>query len=425
MLTHRAATVLGDIPSDWGRDLLRNFLEEQRGGDWGADDGEEALRILRSTNFTDCGDLNFSEVAVRYFSTVKASAFGLRSGDLLVERSGGGPTQPVGRVGFVADDLPGFWFSNFVQLLRADDRKINPQYLSWLLLELHQSGIIERLQHQTTQMRNLDYRDYLRVYLPQPSRPEQETIVRALAACSNCVTLASKKLGTARRLKIALMQQLFKTGLPGRHHQFKETTLGEVPSAWDVVKLKKCGEWGSGGTPDRGNPNYWGGTIPWVKSGEVDYRPIKKTEEHITEAGAASISGALLTRGTLLVAMYGAGVTRGKAALLDVEAYINQAIAFFRGDESTLNEWLLYWFERNYEFVRTFAGGANQDNLSLYLVKNLEIARPQPDEQDLIASILREASAMVDSLTEEISGLQRLRRSLLRSLVTGRVRVRI
>lgn len=161
-----------------------------------------------------------------------------------------------------------------------------------------------------------------------------------------------------------------------------------------------------------------------MKSGEINYRPITDTEEKITDAGAASINGELLAAGTLLIAMYGAGVTRGKTAMLAVQAYVNQAIAFFKGDEQTENEWLLYWFERNYERVRTLAGGANQDNLSLYLLKNLEIARPRRDEQQLIVTILRQASGAISEIEAEVLTLERLKRSLLQNLLTGRIRVR-
>src|SRR5690349_24008916 len=112
MLTHRSATILGDVPKDWDRELLCNLVAEHQGGDWGDDAGEVPLSVLRSTNFTDGGSLDRSNVATRWFTTRNAQAMRLNRGDLLLERSGGGPTQPVGRIGFIAEDLPGHWFSN-------------------------------------------------------------------------------------------------------------------------------------------------------------------------------------------------------------------------------------------------------------------------------------------------------------------------
>ena len=94
MLTHRFRTILGDIPADWDAKPLRSLIAEHFAGDWGDDEGEQAVAVMRSTNFTNDGQLDFSDVATRYFPKDKADQFGLLQGDLLVERSGGGPEQP-------------------------------------------------------------------------------------------------------------------------------------------------------------------------------------------------------------------------------------------------------------------------------------------------------------------------------------------
>jgi type I restriction enzyme, S subunit len=240
MLTHRTRTILGETPSDWGRELLKNLLSDQKGGDWGDDSGEVPIHVLRSTNFTDRGLLNFGDVALRYFGSNKGQTLELREKDILLERSGGSPTQPVGRVGFITQNLPAYWFSNFVQLLRPEASKIDPEFLGWLLLELNRCGLVERLQYQTTQMRNLDYRDYLRVYLPLPDPLEQETIACVLKTANELLAAAETKLLAARRVKAALLQELFVRGIPGRHTRFKQTKIGEVPEEWEVLPLGTC-----------------------------------------------------------------------------------------------------------------------------------------------------------------------------------------
>jgi type I restriction enzyme S subunit len=309
----------------------------------------------------------------------------------------------------------------FASLMPKDG--VDSRFLFYLAQTI--TPTLVRLAAGTTFM-EVSRREIRRVNVCVPSAPaERAAIGRIGAAADDALEIAKSKLNAAQRLKTALMQQLFSDGVPGRHARFNETKLGRIPEGWEVLKLKKCGVWGSGGTPDRDNKAFWGGTIPWIKSGEVDYRPITDTDEKITEVGAVSINGELLPVGTLLIAMYGAGVTRGKAALLGIRAYINQAIAFFKGNEQTDNEWLLYWFERNYERVRTLAGGANQDNLSLYLIKNLEIARPRREEQSQIVSILNDSSNVISTSAAEILALDRVKRSILQNLLTGRVRVRV
>ncbi len=184
MLKHRAKTILGDIPKDWEAKSLRSLLTADLGGDWADEPGEQALKVIRSTNFTDTGYLDFGDVEQRFFSAAKAAKLQPAKGDILMERSGGGPTQPVGRIGIIESDLPGHGFSNFVQLLRPNSDEIVPDFLAWSLFRLHQSGVVERLQHQTTQMRNLDYRDYVRVLVPRPPKPEQELITKTIRVVS-------------------------------------------------------------------------------------------------------------------------------------------------------------------------------------------------------------------------------------------------
>jgi type I restriction enzyme S subunit len=187
MLTHRHRTILGDIPADWDAEPLKSLITDHFAGDWGDDEGEQAVAVLRSTNFTNDGLLDFSDIARRYFSKAQANHFGLLKGDLLVERSGGGPEQPVGRIGFIGRDMPGSTASNFVQVLRADPSKVDAEYLGWALFELQRTGIVERVQQQSTQMRNLNWRDYQRLVLPWPKVDEQRRIASAIKLADDAV----------------------------------------------------------------------------------------------------------------------------------------------------------------------------------------------------------------------------------------------
>lgn len=423
MITHRFRTIIGDIPGDWESFALKDALFDHKPGDWGDDQGEVKRNVIRSTNFTAEGHLNFDDVAVRCLSQKSSDKLNLKANDLLLERSGGGPSQPVGRIAYIKEDLPGFAFSNFIQRLRPDPDRINPQYLGWLLYELNNSGIVERLQHQTTQMRNLEYRDYLRMILPKPAQREQELITKSINSADVALQMAIDELASLWRLKHALMQQLFGKGIPFRHKSFKETRLGTIPDEWLVKKLKGCGSLSSGGTPSRENRGYYNGNIIWIKSGEIDYNIILDSEEKISEE-AASIIGGRFPPGTLIIAMYGAGVTRGKVAILGAHACVNQAIACFQSGAEINNKYLFYWFQRNYERVRTLAAGSNQDNLSGYLLKNLYISVPKDAEQISIADLLTNVDAAITSVDLKIQSARRLKKSLLQNLLTGRVRMK-
>lgn len=197
MLTHHGHTILGNIPADWSRHQLREVLclKDCCSGSWGDDRDDEFLQVLRSTNFTNDGHLDLSDVATRWFPAALADRLRLKSGDVLLERSGGGPEQPVGRVVLIEEDMPRFGFGNFIHRLRPNREIVVPGYLRWVLHELHRSGIIERLQHQTTQMRNLEFRDYMRMFVPVPSRDEQESIASAIDECDALIVQAKAMLG--------------------------------------------------------------------------------------------------------------------------------------------------------------------------------------------------------------------------------------
>lgn len=215
MITHDFETILGDIPPSWSSVELRKLLKSHSAGDWGDEDGDVGVKIIRSTNFTDAGHLDFSDVAVRYFSERGIEQFGLKPGDILLERSGGGPEQPVGRVGFIKSNLGWFWVSNFVHVLRPKEDLINSQYLGWVLFELQRTGMVERFQQQSTQMRNLNYRDYLRMKVPVPPPTIQKSIADAIDAATQTVASLVDEVAAAKRVKEAMLQWLLTGNVKG------------------------------------------------------------------------------------------------------------------------------------------------------------------------------------------------------------------
>jgi type I restriction enzyme S subunit len=270
---------------------------------------------------------------------------------------------------------------------------------------------------------HLDKRLLAMLALATPGFEEQRRIAAALKLADDAIQKARAELDATRALKRSLLNELLEKGLPGRHSSFIETKRMSYPESWTLTKLKKCGTWSAGGTPDRENVGYYEGSIPWVKSGEVNYSVIVETEEHLSEDGAKQTTCGVLPVGTLLIAMYGAGVTRGRVALLGIQASTNQAVATFNGHEGVENEFVYYWFERNYERVRAWAAGSNQDNLSGYLLKNLQIALPNHDEQIEIVKVLKAADSAICAIQDRVATLLELKRSLLQNLLTGKIRI--
>lgn len=258
-----------------------------------------------------------------------------------------------------------------------------------------------------------------------PPLDEQLNIAWALQKIEKAIALQCENLQEGSALKRSAMQTLFTHGLQGEVQ--KETEIGPVPITWVIEPINTNFSVISGGTPSRSASGYWnGGTIPWVKTTEIDYCIIEETEEHITQAGLDSSSAKLLPPGTLLLAMYGQGVTRGKVAILGIKAACNQACAAINSyDDAFISMKYLYHFLCfRYDEIRRLAHGGHQQNLNLNIVKNLPVAYP-PDqkEQNEIVSILDAIDRKLELHQKKYAVLNDLLKALLHKLMTGEIRV--
>lgn len=255
-----------------------------------------------------------------------------------------------------------------------------------------------------------------------PLRDEQHHIAGVLDCVEGSIRIETSALDNTQELKRAAMTRLFTRGL--RDEAQKETEIGLVPANWEVASLGSHHAVVSGGTPSRGNPAFWmNGTIPWAKTTEVDYCVINETEEHITQQGLENSAAKLLPAGTLLMAMYGQGVTRGKVAILGIEAACNQACAaIMPSDEAVLPPYLYHFLAWRYEAIRSLAHGGQQQNLNLEIVRDLPLAYPKTgDEQREIVTILDALDRKIALHRQKRAVLEELFQSLLHKLMTGAI----
>jgi len=171
------------MKTNWPTKKLKDLLESFDAGMWGKPAPEgKGLLILRSTNITNEGSLDFSNVAELDIQN-KIEKLKLFDGDILLEKSGGGPDQPVGRVAyFVAPNHRVYSFANFIQRIRARSDLIDSRFLFYRLLLLHKIGFTKKLQSQTTGIRNLKLSLYLKTEIPLPPLKIQKQIVAKLSA---------------------------------------------------------------------------------------------------------------------------------------------------------------------------------------------------------------------------------------------------
>ncbi|WP_405131408.1 restriction endonuclease subunit S [Paenibacillus sp. FSL H8-0317] len=187
--------------------------------------------------------------------------------------------------------------------------------------------------------------------------------------------------------------------------------------AWEKRYLSDVAQISSGGTPNRKESSYWNGTIPWATTAEVNYSVITDTKEKITLEGLNSSSAKLLSIGTILLAMYGQGKTRGKVAILGIEATTNQANANIAVSPIVNNLFLYYQLEKQYEILRNLANEGGQANLSLSIVKNISVSISSDlSEQEKIGNLFKQLDNLIILHQRKLNNVKNLKAGLLQKM---------
>ncbi|MFE9723630.1 restriction endonuclease subunit S [Streptomyces sp. NPDC005794] len=169
----------------------------------------------------------------------------------------------------------------------------------------------------------------------------------------------------------------------------------ELPAGWAVATLGQVADWGSGGTPKAGTPEYYGGGIPWAVIGDLTDGPISETAATITDAGLANSSAKWVPEGAVLIAMYG---SIGKLGITKHRVTTNQAIAFAVAEDRLMDPLYLFWYLRSQraELLRAGKGGTQQ-NISQTVLKAWPVPVPPLAEQHRIVEALEGHLARLDA----------------------------
>jgi type I restriction enzyme S subunit len=205
---------------------------------------------------------------------------------------------------------------------------------------------------------------------------------------------------------------------------FKLTEAGEIPIDWLDMPIGAIAEVSSGGTPSRKVPSFWNGDIPWVTTAELDGGEIKEATQFISAAGLQSSAAKWLPAGTLLVALYGQGKTRGKCAALRIAATTNQACAAIRLVDGVDSEFVRQNLTHRYDYIRSLSNGGSQENLSGAIVKQIRVGMPPTlTEQQRIAGALSDTDALIDSLRQLLTKKRQIKQGAMQEMLSGKRRL--
>ena len=195
---------------------------------------------------------------------------------------------------------------------------------------------------------------------------------------------------------------------------------------WVTSKIKGVTEISAGATPDTNNPEFWGGNIKWMSSGELNNKHIYDVVGRITEIGLSKTSTKLLPQKCVLIGLAGQGKTRGTAAINYTELCTNQSIAAVHPCDIWVPEFLYYCLDMRYDELRLISSGdGTRGGLNLKLIGDLIIKYPSYEEQESIAKVLTTADKELEIFQKDLDQEKQKKKALMQLLLSGVVRVNV
>ncbi len=361
------------------------------------------LPYLRVANVQD-GYIDTGDVKTVRVLESEVERFSLSRGDVLLTE--GGDFDKLGRGAVWDGRLNPCLHQNHVFRVRCKPSELVPEYLSLYLASPEGRSYFLSIAKQTTNLATINSSQLKAMPVLAPSIADQKRIVEVLDAVSAVEKTIEASLAKTRTVRSETARALMAA------IDSPDESIGEFATV------------GSGGTPSRKRSEFWDfGSVPWVRTAEINFSEISDTVERITPSAVAETGLKVFPRGTVLVAMYGEGATRGRSAILATEATVNQAAAAIVCDARQLDHrYLYYWLESSYAEIRKIGQGSHQTNLNASLVESIRLPVPALDEQRRIASRLGTFDARLAADSEELAKLRYLKGGLTDDLLSGRAR---
>ena len=357
-------------------------------------------RVLRNTNFRSHGKLSLDDVAEIEVQVSQFAKRKLQKGDIILERSGGGPKQPVGRVAYFNEDGDDFSFSNFTSVIRVSDQRLDPRYLLQVLNGWHYLGETEKLQKRSTGIRNLRFAEYKAKIIPLPPLEEQKRIVAVLDAAFAKLDRAranvEANLADAEDLSVQLLAETFS----------KTVAYVELSKETDII---------SGQHILAADYNTDGRGIGYL-TGPSDFGARHPVVSKWTQSPKRTA-----LPGDVLVTVKGSGV--GSANILTGgETAISRQLMALR-PKRLPHDILFALLKSNYGRLQSMATGAAIPGLSRGQIGSIEIPIIEATEYEGLAnkiSAFEDAIASFQSkFNHQLADLDALRQSLLQRAFAG------
>lgn len=389
---------------------LKDITGKALSGEWGTDDETGVgIPVLRTTNFTNEGIVNYENVVTRIITKKDISEKYLQSGDIIIEKSGGSDKQPVGRVIYFDGPENTYLFNNFTGLLRVRDKnEWFPRYVFYSLFANYKKGGTRPFENKTTGLHNLKTDDYVSRYeITEIPLNKQIAICAQLDQILKVINLRRKELSNLDDLIKARFVEMF--GDPvSNPYKLPMVLLGELS---ELITKGASPSWqGFNYTDDPSQTLFL--TSENVKNGYIDLSSPKYIEDKFNTKQKRSI----VHKGDFLINIVGASIGRAAQFNLNCKANMNQAAALVRiNDNRIRDKYLLTYLNSDkaqlmYDSMKSDTGRAN---LSLKDISELSILLPSIEEQLIFEKVVAQIDKSKATVQKALDETQLLFDSLM------------
>lgn len=427
---------LGEIPSHWQVSRLKNSILSAQNGVWGSEiEGDENdIYCLRVADF-DRHNFTIKEnnLTFRNIASKDYESRGLKKGDLLLEKSGGGEKQPVGFVvlnTFAKKSV----CSNFVARLQLS-KNMDSRYWAYFHNVLYSAKVNIRAIKQSTGIQNLDSTLYFNELACYPTLLEQTQIAnfldRELGKIDALIDKQQLLLDKLAEQRSAVITQAVTKGL-NPNAEMKDSGvvwLGDVPYNWEVKKIRYLiDKIYTGSTPPTANTEYYDeGDWNWFNP--ADFKKslfLSDSKKKLNSLAIIENKVDLIPKNSVLI--IGIGATLGKVGLAQVDCSTNQQINSLIINKENSPKFITYALSVQREIMSLISNSATLAIMNQEKTKSIILAVPPLAEQNDIVRYLDQESQKIDQMTETVNRtierLKEYRSTLITQAVTGKIDVR-
>ena len=345
----------------------------------------------------------------------KIKKYIIKSGDIAITIVG----ASVGDVAYAQKEVDGFNLTENAVRLTEFNNIVNGKYLFYVLSQEQYHEYMQTVAGGAAQPKLGIYKvERIKVVLPVIE--VQNRIVKYLSCIDNAIENNLRRIRLLEQMAEELYKEWF---VRFRFPRYENTEFENgLPKGWNIAPLSAEFNTTSGGTPSRTNMNYYSGSIPWIKTGELQGTFILDTEEHITEEAVRKSSAKLIPAYSLLIAMY-AGANVGNLGINSTQATCNQACCVITTKGRYPLYYLLYFLQTQKGFLQSISFGAAQQNISQDIIKKLKVLLPPIALCENFNKIVSPYLQQCELLMRENQILTNQRDLLLPRLMSGKLEV--